>query len=370
MVLLWVPHLTAKGSAFAPVRGIHKFLPQWARFRVNESTVRAAPRGEGQVEGRNKPVPAGVSGKPEAKMPETVVARSYSGLHPNLISTVVPSAPRRMRGLTLIELAVVLLILIALAGLLMPSVQNASGSAQCVATDASMVVIRDAILGTGGQPGYFSDMGSFPKHPDATTTTSSPFNLHYLFSDWNANADPVPNSCLKNGPDAVDCVHLPHYNPVTQRGWHGPYLANGLTCGSLSKDYAVPCKPSLSPLYLVCGLGLPQNMISCENSTSSCVSACSCGMCQTNASSSVVYMKGGIGVALDAFSVIGPNGTQPVRSPVQLFKDTQGHHYLVSAGPDSMTSLTNGSDPTTLLRGDDRVLYLDSNDRWVNQPCH
>jgi type II secretory pathway pseudopilin PulG len=303
--------------------------------------------------------------RPEAGLPQSIHCEPT-----RRISTVKPSTPRRMRGVTLIELAVVLLVLIALAGLLMPSVQNASGSAQCVATDASLVAIRDAIMGTGGQPGFLSDMGSFPKHPDATSTSTNPFNLHYLFSDWNANADPAPNSCLKNGPDAVDCVHLPHFNPVTQRGWHGPYLSNGLTCDSLPKDYSAPCKPSLSPLYLVCGLGLPQNMISCENSTSSCLSACSCGICLTNASSPVVYMKGGIGVALDAFSVIGPNGTQPVRSPIQLFKDTEGHHYLVSAGPDSMTFLTNGIDPDTVKRGDDRVLYLDSNDRWGNQPCH
>jgi len=37
--------------------------------------------------GRNKPAPAGVSGKPKAQMPETVVARPYSGLRPNLNST-------------------------------------------------------------------------------------------------------------------------------------------------------------------------------------------------------------------------------------------------------------------------------------------
>jgi len=37
--------------------------------------------------GRNKPAPAGVSGKPKAQMPETVVARPYSGLHLVLNST-------------------------------------------------------------------------------------------------------------------------------------------------------------------------------------------------------------------------------------------------------------------------------------------
>jgi len=39
------------------------------------------------VVGRNKPAPAGVSGKPTGPMPETVVARPYSGLPPDLDST-------------------------------------------------------------------------------------------------------------------------------------------------------------------------------------------------------------------------------------------------------------------------------------------
>jgi hypothetical protein len=46
-----------------------------------------------KVVGRNKPALAGVSGKPKAQMPETVVARPYSGLHPNLNSTAL--APGR-----------------------------------------------------------------------------------------------------------------------------------------------------------------------------------------------------------------------------------------------------------------------------------
>ncbi|MFZ4703553.1 MAG: hypothetical protein ACOYMG_26215, partial [Candidatus Methylumidiphilus sp.] len=44
--------------------------------------------------GRNKPAPAGVSGNPADRMPETVVARPYSGLQPNLNSTALPPTPR------------------------------------------------------------------------------------------------------------------------------------------------------------------------------------------------------------------------------------------------------------------------------------
>lgn len=277
-----------------------------------------------------------------------------------------------MRGVTLIELAVVLLILIALAGMLIPYVQNTGGGAQCVATDASLVAIRDAIMGTGGQPGYLSDMGGFPKHPGVSTTAASPYSLHYLFSDWNANADPSPNTCLSStsGSNDSNCQHLPHFNPNTQRGWRGPYLSNGLTCGSLTQNYVAPNPPEQSPIYMVCKIGAPEHYAQCGDS--SCVGSCSpTGLCQTgSASSNTKDMYSGIGVALDAFSVMGPIGAQPARSPIQLFQDSQGHHYLVSAGPDGLTQLSNRSDPNATLRGDDRVLYLDGSDPWGNQPCH
>jgi len=45
--------------------------------------------GDDGVVGRNKPALAGVSGKPTGRTPETVVTRPYSGLHPNLHSTVL-----------------------------------------------------------------------------------------------------------------------------------------------------------------------------------------------------------------------------------------------------------------------------------------
>jgi formylglycine-generating enzyme required for sulfatase activity len=45
--------------------------------------------GDDGVVGRNKPALTGVSGKPTGRTPETVVTRPYSGLHPNLHSTVL-----------------------------------------------------------------------------------------------------------------------------------------------------------------------------------------------------------------------------------------------------------------------------------------
>ncbi len=92
--------------------------------------------------------------------------------------------------MTLIELTVVLLILTALAGLAIPYVAGTGAYAQCTATEASMVTIRNAIVGSYEQPGYFEDMGGLPG------------NLDELIMQ-GGQAD---------------------FNPVTRRGWRGPYV--------------------------------------------------------------------------------------------------------------------------------------------------
>ena len=55
--------------------------------------------------GRNKSALAGVSGELTGRMPETVVARPYSGLHPILNSTTLPPAPPAPSGVAATESA-------------------------------------------------------------------------------------------------------------------------------------------------------------------------------------------------------------------------------------------------------------------------
>jgi len=110
------------------------------------------------------------------------------------------------KGMTLIELTVVLLILIALAGLAIPYVGGTSQMALCKATDASMHAIKTAIMGGGANTGFYMDtLGSFPKKTKGPTTAD--YSLHFLFtrtdSEWN------------------------DYNPKTAVGWRGPYLMQG-----------------------------------------------------------------------------------------------------------------------------------------------
>jgi type II secretory pathway pseudopilin PulG len=113
-------------------------------------------------------------------------------------------------GMTLMEITVVLLILIALAGMVVPYVNITSGSATCQATDATLQAVKQAIMGGAVGPGYYADtLGNYP----ATDKDSSDYNLKYLFEQglWD------------------------EYNPKTGVGWHGPYLMTGISLADKTK---------------------------------------------------------------------------------------------------------------------------------------
>ncbi len=114
------------------------------------------------------------------------------------------------RGVTLIELSVVLLILVALAGLVVPYVGNTSSTASCQTTDATMQTVKQAIMGGAAGAGFYGDtLGRYPS-PQSTPTD---YSLTYLFEPggWSA------------------------YNAKTGVGWRGPYLQSG---GVLSAESA------------------------------------------------------------------------------------------------------------------------------------
>jgi len=118
----------------------------------------------------------------------------------------------KQTGMTLLEITVVLLILVALAGLAIPYVGGTSRQALCNATDVSMVNIKKAIM-----EGYYQDMvGRFPQDLDGLAINTPPkYNLHYLFS--------------KSSLDATPRVHQA-FSPVTLTGWReGGYLQGGIT---------------------------------------------------------------------------------------------------------------------------------------------
>lgn len=122
------------------------------------------------------------------------------------------------QGMTLIELSVVLLILIALAGVTIPYIGGTGRMAMCQATDATMHAVKEAIMGGGAGPGYYGDMqGEYPKATKGLTVPD--YSLSYLFTQpgWD------------------------EYNPKIGVGWRGPYLGNGAKIAApVSSHFVTP----------------------------------------------------------------------------------------------------------------------------------
>lgn len=118
----------------------------------------------------------------------------------------------RCRGLTLIELLLVLVILVALSGIVVAKFANleigtpgGDKTAEQITTEASMNVIRDAIFGTPEHPGFYQDMNELPRPHDLDGRRDHP-QIHFLF----VNPD-------TGSPEST-------FDPVQRRGWRGRYL--------------------------------------------------------------------------------------------------------------------------------------------------
>ena len=216
--------------------------------------------------------------------------------------------------MTLIELTIVLLVLVALAGLAVPYVADTGRAAACETTDASLAAVRDAIMGSGVAAGFYGDLGYLPS------------SVNDLFNNTN-----------------ITPANLQTYNPVTRRGWHGPYVLNGTVADSglisrLNGNFANTAY--LNPLLIA-----------------------------------------GQSVILDNFHP--PQCSGDCRSPVVLQVPTantdasacagltvSGNNYarLVSAGPNGILE-SKLDDAGACGRGDDRVLFLQTPDPGSNQPC-
>jgi type II secretory pathway pseudopilin PulG len=108
----------------------------------------------------------------------------------------------RVAGLTLLELLVVLMVLIAVAGIIVPNVIDLRlgfagdrKTAQQIATEQTLLQVRAAILGVNGQKGLWPDL--------AQRDADLPQTMAELF---------VPRA------------GWPDFDPNTRIGWRGPYL--------------------------------------------------------------------------------------------------------------------------------------------------
>lgn len=95
------------------------------------------------------------------------------------------------RGLTLLELVVVVAILAILIGFIVPVADYAINESKRKVTNANLVLIRDAIMGTQDKPGFLQDTGRLP------------ITLGELF---------------------VQPTNVPAWNRDTGLGWRGPYV--------------------------------------------------------------------------------------------------------------------------------------------------
>lgn len=118
---------------------------------------------------------------------------------PHRRGRVAARRPRR-RGMTLLELIVVVAVLAVLAGMVVPLLQDTVETAQETGVRASLAALRDAVMGRPERPGFHTDLRRLP-------TT--------LAELWvNPDTDPGPGVILK----------YPAFDINTRVGWHGPYL--------------------------------------------------------------------------------------------------------------------------------------------------
>jgi type II secretory pathway pseudopilin PulG len=125
-------------------------------------------------------------------------------------------------GLTLYELLVVMAILVTMAAIVIPLLTQTTNSAQLDATYATMTNVRNAIMGTGTQPGYFQDMKGLalaPTHPDAADPDAAS-GLPFLMCDLFVN----PATTIYTGTTPSTPSFTATFDPYTKKGWRGPYL--------------------------------------------------------------------------------------------------------------------------------------------------
>jgi len=136
-------------------------------------------------------------------------------------------------ALSLLELVVVLFVLVILAALVVPMVSTSVHDAELDATYATMSRLRDGIMGSAGQPGYFPDMKGL------TIPGRDPDGI------------PRPDLVAVPPRHLIDLVTAPAgaplFDPQTRRGWRGPYATQ---TGSSSLGVFVDSYQKGSPIVL------------------------------------------------------------------------------------------------------------------------
>ncbi|MEM6692011.1 MAG: hypothetical protein AAF664_21460 [Planctomycetota bacterium] len=134
-------------------------------------------------------------------------------------------------ALTLVELVVVLVILAALTGIAVQSLEPLADQSRLEATQTTLQNVDDAILqqtrsadGTLGYLGFVADMGRLPLlfdvDPSASVVNLQPVELWTNDIDFDGTADLTPYA-LRNYVDPFTGDQL---GSVIGSGWRGPYI--------------------------------------------------------------------------------------------------------------------------------------------------
>ena len=131
-------------------------------------------------------------------------------------------AHRPRSAFTLLELALVVAVVAALALVAAPRLRGWSDRARAVAALSGAEALREAFAGTDGAPGYFADMAGFPGFDPARARVS---NLL------------MPTGLVARG----DCMLVPDSAPPEGVGpfaeaaerWRGPYAASRAGAGAV-----------------------------------------------------------------------------------------------------------------------------------------
>lgn len=143
------------------------------------------------------------------------------------VSVCFKSTRRRRRGLTLLELVMVVSILAILTALIVPGMNDQQEETRKTVARATMQELRDVIANR-----YMQDKGVIPQ-PEANDATrlsvtgqiSSTSNavmrpqLHFLFV----------NPAAYSSTASTQYAALSDYDPATRIGWNGPYVMSKTT---------------------------------------------------------------------------------------------------------------------------------------------